>query len=272
MTGVQTCALPISILFVVVVILISKYRIIRISSENSNDLFFKHVSFVVVKKHSLPQYNEQIVYMVDQKYFISRCVGLPKDTIYCNNGNVFVNRKRLNDKDFVQNLYRIIYFKDEQKLYIEKYFKIIEQQDNLNLKYVSITEQEKIELEKLKLHISKSQVPLKYRNSEVFPKSFRYDWNENNYGPLILPKNRDVLLLNEQTFSLWKNTIIEFEKKQIERKKDNSIFVNTKKTEYYIFENNYYYLLNDQRWQLSDSRKFGPIAENCIIGKIIAIF
>lgn len=258
-------------LFVLISILFSKYKIIKLSTTKNYTVFRKN-NYVLVKKTLFPKRNDLIVYVIEDKYFVSRCVALPKDTVYCVNGKVFINKKRLNDKDFAQNIYRIIYYGEEQKDLIESNYQIIEQQDNLNLKYVSITEKEKKQIENYKLQITNSQIPSKFRNSEVFPKSFRYDWNENNYGPLVLPKTKDILVLNEQTYSLWKNTILEFEKKQIERKKDNSIFVNTKKTGHYIFENNYYYVLNDQRWQLSDSRKFGPIAENCIIGKIIAIF
>lgn len=260
-----------TILCVLFLIIFSKYKFIKISLTSYNSTL-QNKNFVIVKKHTLPQHNELIVYLADDKYQISRCIALPNDTVFCSNGKFFINRKRLNDSSYAQNMYRIIYFDEEQKKFLEKKYKIIEQQDNLNLKFVSVTEKEKIEIEKYKIIVSKSQIKTKFRNSDVFPKSFRFDWNENNFGPLVLPHTQNVLILNEQTYSLWKNTITEFEKIKIERKKDNSIVINEIKSEYYTFQNNYYYVLNDQRWQLEDSRKFGPIAESCIIGKVIAFF
>jgi signal peptidase I len=103
----------------------------------------------------------------------------------------------------------------------------------------------------------------------IFPKGM--PWNEDNYGPLYIPGIGDTLALNADTFDGWK-IFIEREGSTAERKPDGNIVIDGIETDRYIVKRNYMFGVGDNRNNSLDSRFFGPIAQDLLIGSPMIVY
>lgn len=99
-----------------------------------------------------------------------------------------------------------------------------------------------------------------------FPNDFRFKWNLDYFGPIVVPKKGDSVKLSIDNLNLYKRIIRTYENNKLEIK-GMDIFINEKKTCTYIFKMNYYFVLGDNRHNSIDSRYWGLVPEDHIIGK-----
>lgn len=103
----------------------------------------------------------------------------------------------------------------------------------------------------------------------IFPEESK--WNEDNYGPLYIPRKGDRLLISPDNMEIWKSIIIN-EGHSIRLSADKRIFIDEEETNYYTVKKNYYFVLGDNRNNSSDSRYWGFLPEENIIGKAMIIY
>ena len=120
------------------------------------------------------------------------------------------------------------------------------------------------------LHINLTESPTGNSNDKVFP--YDKNWSIDNYGPVIIPKKGMTVELNPKNISLWQNAInIDFGKK-VTSVEGTVINLNDKPLREYTFEKDYYFVLGDNRENSLDSRYFGYIPADWIIGKAFIIY
>lgn len=112
---------------------------------------------------------------------------------------------------------------------------------------------------------------IKTPNTSFFPNALPYDWNEDNFGPVTLPKAGTSVLLNEQNLPLYKKIIREYEGNTLD-KRGADIIINGNVTDRYTFEQDYYWMMGDNRHRSEDSRFWGFVPENHIVGKPVLIW
>ncbi|MBK7498742.1 MAG: signal peptidase I [Ignavibacteriales bacterium] len=120
------------------------------------------------------------------------------------------------------------------------------------------------------IKINLNETPIENINKELFP--YNNKWSLENYGPIIVPKKGMKVELNPKNILQWQNAInTDYEKKVISVE-GTVINLNNKAIREYVFEKDYYFVLGDNRKNSIDSRYFGYIPEEWIIGKAFMIY
>lgn len=106
-------------------------------------------------------------------------------------------------------------------------------------------------------------------SSRLFPKGC--GWNEDNYGPLRVPKKGDILKITPSNFEGWK-IFIQREAHTLRLTSDNKVFIDEKETSDYVVERDYYFMMGDHRTNSSDSRFWGFVPRELIVGEAMLIY
>ncbi len=112
---------------------------------------------------------------------------------------------------------------------------------------------------------------IKTYNESYFPNRITFNWNQDNFGPIIIPKKGGKIILDNKTYPLYKKIIEEYENNSVIRK-SNEFIINNKKVDNYYFKQNYYWMMGDNRHKSEDSRYWGFVPEDHIMGKPIFIW
>jgi signal peptidase I len=97
-------------------------------------------------------------------------------------------------------------------------------------------------------------------------------WNGDNYGPAIIPAKGDTIIINKNNLHIWKRLIVyEYEEKTV-REEGSVITINDKPVRNYVVQKNHYFVIGDNYNNSRDSRYFGFINEDMILGKAMFIY
>jgi signal peptidase I len=211
--------------------------------------------------------------------YIKRCVGLPGDTIQVINRDLYVNGKLAAKPMALQHGYFIV---SKEPISIAQWTSIdvteYEVMDNGTSYYAFLSDWQ---LEKLKLWATVETIdPVIYKPYElgvdsidviqdpnsVFPYHKQFNWSIDYYGKLWIPYEGATIKLNEQNLILYGNTIVNYDAPKNAKYMDGMLFIDNKVVSEYTFKQNYYWTMGDNRHNSADSRFFGFVPENHIIG------
>jgi signal peptidase I len=112
---------------------------------------------------------------------------------------------------------------------------------------------------------------IKVPNESFFPNKIPYDWNEDNFGPLLIPKKGMTVELTRSNLPLYKKIITDYESNELEMT-PSDILINGTRSTSYTFKKDYYWMMGDNRHRSEDSRFWGFIPDDHIVGKPIFIW
>jgi len=232
-------------------------------------------------------YSNGIRKPIDKKTnYVKRCVGTPGDSLSFVDGVAFINGKelKLSDRAKVQYSYKLKTVNGSMldPNYLLKDLKIYESdirfyRDDNTYFFISLTNENAAILKKNPQVESITKLIAKKGESErdengtypIFPHT--KNWNRDNSGPIYIPQAGKTVKLDKESLPFYKLIIEEYEKNDL-KVTGEEIRINDKIVNSYTFKQDYYYMVGDNRHNSLDSRYWGFVPADHIVGKPVFIW
>ena len=219
------------------------------------------------------EYGEIITRPTDRREnYVKRCVGLPGQTLQIKNRIVYLNGKANKEPDNVQYSY---YVKLKGQMPTELMDELgISNEDMASLNqygYLPLTQKAAKKLAARKDIVADIRLNTDAQTGDLYPLNAYTGWTRDNYGPVWIPKKGATVKLNMKNIAVYERPIRAYEHNDL-KVKDGQIYINGRLAHSYTFKMDYYWMMGDNRHNSADSRYWGFVPEDHIVGRPVFVW
>jgi len=251
-----------------------------LSSNKTTNLDSAYWDYNRLSSYSSVKHGDMAVFIqplwrIRNNFLIKRCVGIPGDTLQIIDGVVFANKQAITVSDDAKQPYqmkvinRTVFMNLVDSLNIEIWKNNLEfcnQRVILNITQLQLKQlSEKKSVDSVSFSLVQNDT-----TQWIFPNDQKLTWNIDNFGPLVIPRKGMTINLTPLNFLLYQQSINILEKSKIEER-NNIYYLNGKSVTTYTFRQNYFFMMGDNRHNSNDSRYWGFVPEENIVGKAVIV-